>query len=155
MPTSSDSDLPYAADAESSLSHEELNVLKRQFEREGNDVTTQTKFNYAWGLIKSKKKPEQQLGVRLFAEIFQESRERRRECLYYLALGHYKLGEYTRAKEFNNQLLEKEPNNMQGQSLKQLIEDKLSKEGFVGVAIAVVAIAVGTAFFALIKPRGK
>lgn len=60
-------------------------------------------------------------------EIFQESPERRRECLYYLALGHYKLGEYTKARNFNNQLLEKEPSNMQALSLNELIENQLSK----------------------------
>lgn len=44
----------------------------------------QTKFNYAWGLIKSNKREEQQDGVRLLSEIFRASPERRRECLYYL-----------------------------------------------------------------------
>ncbi|CAG8499183.1 3401_t:CDS:2, partial [Acaulospora colombiana] len=121
------SDLPYAADAELPVSVEELGVLKRQFEIEGAEVTTQTKFNYAWGLIKSKRKPDQKYGVQLLAEIFQDSPERRRECLYYLALGHFKLGEYTNAKQFNNQLLEREPTNLQAQSLKKLIEDKLNR----------------------------
>ncbi|KAJ2365837.1 mitochondrial membrane protein, partial [Coemansia sp. RSA 2607] len=57
--------LPYAADAEQSLSPEELLVLRRQYEREGPQVRVQTKFNYAWGLIKSTKKAEQQMGVYL------------------------------------------------------------------------------------------
>ncbi|CAG8520692.1 11686_t:CDS:2, partial [Cetraspora pellucida] len=139
-------DLPYAADAEAPLSSEELNVLRRQYEREEGDVTTQTKFNYAWGLIKSRKKNEQQLGVRLLAEIFRESPERRRECLYYLALGHFKLGEYTHARYYNSELLQREPNNLQAKSLKNLIEDKLNKEGLVGAMImsgVVGAIAIG------------
>jgi hypothetical protein len=29
------------------------------------DATTQTKFNYAWGLIKSKRAADQQFGVQL------------------------------------------------------------------------------------------
>ncbi|CAG8440974.1 4293_t:CDS:2 [Dentiscutata heterogama] len=146
-------DLPYAVDAESPLTIEELSVLRRQFEKEvrEDDVTTQTKFNYAWGLIKSRRKNEQQLGVRLLAEIFRESPERRRECLYYLALGHFKLGEYTHARDYNDQLLQREPNNLQAQNLKKLIEDKLNREGLVGAMImsgVVGAIAIGGLYIA-------
>ncbi|CAG8499119.1 30324_t:CDS:2 [Gigaspora margarita] len=147
-------DLPYAADAESPLTIEELSVLRRQFEKEvkEDDVTTQTKFNYAWGLIKSRRKNEQQLGVRLLAE-------RRRECLYYLALGHFKLGEYTHARDYNDQLLQREPNNLQAQSLKKLIEDKLNREGLMGAMImsgVVGAIAIGGLYIAsLFKDKRK
>lgn len=40
-------------------------MLRKQYEAEGQFVGVQTKFNYAWGLIKSDKRTEQQLGVRL------------------------------------------------------------------------------------------
>lgn len=108
----------------------------------------QTKFNYAWGLIKSNHRGEQQLGVQLLSDIWKTAPERRRECLYYLALGNYKLGNYAEARRYNDKLLEKEPGNLQGGSLQQLIDDKVSKEGMVGMAIlggaAVVAGVVGT-----------
>jgi len=68
-------------------------------------------------------------------EIFREAPERRRECLYYLALGNYKLGNYAEARRYNDLLLEKEDQNMQAQSLRGLIEDKVSREGMIGVAI--------------------
>lgn len=118
----------------------------------------QTKFNYAWvcapplqntivyvisgtylhsaqGLIKSNSRPDQQEGVRLLSEIFRNSRERRRECLYYLALGNYKLGNYAEARRYNELLLELEPANLQAGSLKGLIDEKVAKEGLVGAAI--------------------
>lgn len=89
--------------------------------------------------------------MRLLSEIFRASPERRRECLYYLALGNYKLGNYQEAKRYNESLLEIEPTNMQSQSLNQLIEDKVQKEGLVGVAIvgglAVAAGVVGGLLF--------
>ncbi|KPI34659.1 Mitochondria fission 1 protein [Cyphellophora attinorum] len=118
--------LPYAADAESPLKPAEL----------------QTKFNYAWGLIKSHKREEQQLGVQLLSDIFKTTPERRRECLYYLALGNYKLGNYAEARRYNDLLLEKEPGNLQASSLRQLIDDKVSKEGLMGMAIVGGAVAV-------------
>ncbi|KIV89155.1 mitochondria fission 1 protein [Exophiala mesophila] len=141
------SNLPYAADAESALKPAELQVLRAQYEKEGEYVGVQTKFNYAWGLIKSNQRSEQQLGVQLLSDIFKTTPERRRECLYYLALGNYKLGNYAEARRYNELLMEKEPGNLQASSLQQLIDDKVSREGLMGVAIvggaAVVAGIVG------------
>lgn len=59
--------LPYAADAELSLSPAELSVLAAQYEKElsTGHVTTQTKFNYAWGLVKSRNRDEMSRGVGL------------------------------------------------------------------------------------------
>lgn len=157
--------MPDAADVESPLKPEELQVLRAQYEKEGEYVGLQTKFNYAWvrlppsaiepthltclqGLIKSNARGEQQEGVRLLSEIFRNSRERRRECLYYLALGNYKLGNYAEARRYNELLLELEPANLQAGSLKELIDDKVTREGLMGAAvvggIAVAAGLVGT-----------
>ena len=96
------------------------------------------------GLIKSNQRSEQQLGVQLLSDIFKTTPERRRECLYYLALGNYKLGNYAEARRYNDLLLEKEPGNLQAGSLRQLIDDKVSKEGLMGIAIVGgVAVAAG------------
>ncbi|KAI9867475.1 MAG: mitochondrial membrane protein [Trichoglossum hirsutum] len=150
------SNLPYAADAESPLKPDELKVLRSQFEKEGEYVSVQTKFNYAWGLIKSSLRQDQQTGVRLLSEIFRSSPERRRECLYYLALGNYKLGNYAEARRYNDQLLDKEPANLQASSLKDLIDDKVAKEGLMGVAIiSGVAIAAGVVGGMLFRGVGR
>ncbi|KAF3072460.1 Mitochondria fission 1 protein [Trichoderma lentiforme] len=163
-----------ALDAETPLNPSELSVLRAQFEKEGEMVGVQTKFNYAWvrnsllpfkqnsppnkgmknsqeatfpnkqGLVKSNNRNDQQLGVRLLSDIFRVSPERRRECLYYLALGNYKLGNYGEARRYNDLLLEKEPANLQATDLRQLIDDKVAKEGLLGVAIVSgIGIAAG------------
>ena len=129
-------------------------------------VGVQTKFNYAWvcrtplqapisstlhtntyttqGLVKSNNRNDQQLGVRLLSDIFRLSPERRRECLYYLALGSYKLGNYGEARRYNDLLIDKEPANLQASDLRQLIDNKVAKEGLMGVAIlSGVGIAAG------------
>jgi hypothetical protein len=56
-----------AADAESPLKESELQVLRSQFfkEQEAGHITVQTKFNYAWGLIKAEKHDNQVEGVKL------------------------------------------------------------------------------------------
>lgn len=90
MPT----ELPYAADAEVSLSYDELEVrgfrwylglylvtdsssflakvLRTQYSKEQaqGHVTIQTKFNYAWGLVKSPLREHQVEGVRILQGTF-------------------------------------------------------------------------------------
>lgn len=124
-------------------------VLRKQYVREGEYATIQTKFNYAWGLIKSKRSMDIENGVRLLTgllafqnfiqqdtfefnellhvEIYQSAPERRRECLYYLALGHYKMSNFIEAKKFNQQLLMHEPKNSQAIELNKLIDEKVSR----------------------------
>ncbi|PAV19921.1 mitochondrial fission 1 [Pyrrhoderma noxium] len=143
-------EVPYAADAEQPLTFDELEILQNQFkkEREAGHVTVQAKFNYAWGLVKSPKHEHQVEGVRLLQEIYREEPPRRRECLYYLALGQYKMGNYEEAKRFNALLLEKEPNNLQALSLAELVEKKMTREGYIGLGLAAGAAALGTLLLA-------
>ncbi|KAJ7355403.1 hypothetical protein DFH08DRAFT_689728 [Mycena albidolilacea] len=140
------SDLPYAADAEVSLSYDELEVLRLQYQKElaQGYVTVQTKFNYAWGLVKAPIRDHQVEGVRLLQELYRAEPTRRRECLYYLALGHFKMGNFEEAKKFNALLMEKEPSNMQAISLAQLIDKGVAREGYIGMALVGGAAAIGT-----------
>ncbi|KAG8744193.1 mitochondrial membrane protein [Ceratobasidium sp. 414] len=154
-------DLPYAADAEVSLSPDELAVLRIQYEKEANQghVSVQTKFNYAWGLVKSPRKDHQvcggltEYGTR--AEIYRAEPARRRECLYYLALGHYKMGNLEDARKFNALLLNKEPTNLQAQSLAQLIDKSTARDGYIGMGIAGGAAVLGAFLLAGLVRRNR
>ncbi|KAI8377629.1 uncharacterized protein BYT42DRAFT_497595 [Radiomyces spectabilis] len=145
---------PMAKEANEPLQEEELEVLRKQFEREEPNVCIQTKFNYAWGLVKSDRKVDIQYGIILLSEIYTDAPERRRECLYYLALGHYKLSDYREAKELNYQLLKLEPKNHQAIDLDQLIDQKLSRDGMIGLAIVSGMVAVGAAVVTALLRRG-
>ncbi|PHH64623.1 hypothetical protein CDD81_4234 [Ophiocordyceps australis] len=137
-------ELPYAIDAETPLSPSELDVLRAQYKKEGDLVGVQTKFNYAWGLVKSNNRSDQQLGVHHLSDIFRASPERRRECLYYLALGHYKLCNFGEARRYNDLLLDYEPANLQAADLRQLIDARVAREGLMGVAIlSGIGVAAG------------
>lgn len=93
----------------------------------------------------------------MLSEIFRNAPERRRECLYYLALGNYKLGSYGEARRYNELLLDLEPANLQAASLKGLIDDRVAKEGLMGVAIvggaAVAAGVIGSLIFRSARRR--
>lgn len=151
-------ELPYAAEAQMNISFDELDVLRRQYRKEvaaQGHATTQTRFTYAWGLVKSPQKAEQQEGVTLLRSVYQDDPARRRECLYYLALGHYKMGQYDEARRFNALLLEKEPNNLQAKSLDVLIEKGINQEGYIGMAIAGGAVALGALLIAGALKRSR
>ncbi|EIM22799.1 mitochondria fission 1 protein [Wallemia mellicola] len=141
----SSSDLPFAVDVNTPLSASELEVLRSQYDKEiqAGHLSVQTSFNLAWGLVKSKKKEEVLEGVSILSDIYKQEPFRRRECLYYLALGYYKVSNYQDAKKFNDLLLSKEPNNLQARSLNQLIDRAWAKEGYIGLAIGGGAVTLG------------
>lgn len=144
--SSSNEKLPYAADISLGLSPEELAVLRQQYQNEQAKgwISTQTKFNLAWGLVKGNARQGQvSEGIVILMDVYRTDATRRRECLYYLSLGHYKLGNYSEAKRFNDLLLEKEPHNLQAKSLSQLIDKAVTKEGYVGLSLVGGAAVVG------------
>ncbi|CEI94356.1 hypothetical protein RMCBS344292_08568 [Rhizopus microsporus] len=129
---------PSVQDADIALSPAELEVLRRQYIKEGEYATIQTKFNYAWGLIRSTKPDHIELGIKLLT-----------------AIGNYKISNYSEARRFNDQLLKLEPRNEQAASLKKLIDDKVSTEGVIGLAIVSGVVAVGAALIAAVVKRSK
>jgi len=137
-------DLPYAAEAEISLSFDELEVLRTQYykEIEQGHVTTQSKFNYGWGLVKCSNPEMQTEGVKLLQEIYSASPSHRRECTYYIAVGYYKLRNYEYARKFNDLLLSVEPENMQAQSLRTLIERAVTRDGYIGMGLLAGGVAL-------------
>jgi mitochondrial fission 1 protein len=98
---------------------------------------------------------ESELGL-IKTEIYSASPSHRRECTYYIAVGYYKLRNYSHARKFNGEylslppfsscswlarsmganekdlLLSVEPDNMQAQSLRTLIEQSVTRDGYIG-----------------------
>ncbi|CAG62873.1 FIS1 [Nakaseomyces glabratus] len=140
--------LPTLQDAYEPLMAAQIDILREQVVAEGGDkASVQSRFNYAWGLIKSESVDDQRLGVKILTDIYKESYQRRRECLYYLTVGCYKLKEYSMAKRYVDTLHEAEPNNKQVIALKEMVEDKIQTETIKGLAMVTGAI-VGIASIA-------
>ncbi|CAL9734320.1 mitochondrial fission 1 protein [Monosporozyma servazzii] len=134
--------LPTLDDASDALLPQQLEVLHQQVVNEGgDDATIQSRFNYAWGLIKSPEVNDERLGIKILTDIYKESPNRRRECLYYLTIGCYKVNEFTMAKRYVDTLYEHEPNNKQVQMLKRMVEDKIQRETIKGIAIGAGVVA--------------
>ncbi|CAK7892180.1 mitochondrial fission 1 protein [[Candida] anglica] len=145
---------PALEEAQSSLSPQQLEILRRQVESEKPDPTPQSLFNYAWGLVKSSDSILQKKGLDIFARLYRDVPSMRRECLYYLALGSYKSGEYSNARRYAETLVQNEPDNAQAKALRQSIEDKVTQEGLIGLGIAGGVLALGVGLLgALIRKK--
>lgn len=119
----------------SPLSEQQLAILERQVESEKPEPSVQSQFNYAWGLLKSDDEDDNKQGINILTDIFKNIPARRRECLYYLTIGCFKIGEYEDAKRYVEALLIHEPDNHQAIQLKMAIENKISKGMFVLISL--------------------
>lgn len=147
--------LPTLQDSFEPLLPQQVEILRQQFLSEGGETASiQSRFNYAWGLIKSTDADDERLGIKLLTDIYKESPQRRRECLYYLTIGCYKVGEYSMAKRYVDTLLEHEPANQQIKALQSMVEDKIQRETIKGVAVATGLVASAAAVAAFFF-RGK
>ncbi|ORX92337.1 mitochondrial fission 1 protein [Basidiobolus meristosporus CBS 931.73] len=137
--------LPTIQDAQLPLTSAELNILRRQYDKDQEKPSLQTRFNLAWGLLRSKRKADQKEAIGLFTEMYNHEEERRLECLYYLALGYYKLGNYLEARGFCQHLLEYVPENEQVLALQASINNQVTREGVVGIGIVGAVVVIGVA----------
>ncbi|KAH3902745.1 probable Mitochondria fission 1 protein [Saccharomycodes ludwigii] len=141
--------LPTLEDAYGELPPAQLEILRQQVLSEGGDIASiQSRFNYAWGLIKSNDVDNQRLGVKLLSDVYKEAPKRRRECLYYLTIGCYKMGEYTMAKRYIDALAERESShNTQVFALKKMVESKIASQSLKGLAL--VSVVIGAAAYGI------
>lgn len=108
-------------------------------------VSRETKFEYAWCLIRSKYTDDIRKGIVLLEELVQKAtKDDSRDFLFYLAVAYYRLKEYERALKYIRTLLKNEPGNKQALELEKLIDKALKKDGLVGMAI-VGGIGLGVA----------
>lgn len=118
-------------------------------------MSVQSRFNYAWGLIKSDVVHDQRLGVKILTDVYKDSPQRRRECLYYLAIGTFKLGDYADARRYVESLIAHEPENHQALALQQMINDKIAKDGLIGIALVSGLVAAGATALSLFLRNSK
>ncbi|XP_037539683.1 mitochondrial fission 1 protein [Nematolebias whitei] len=126
---------------------EDLLKFEKKYNNEllKGSVSKETKFEYAWCLIRSKYSDDIKKGIGLLEELVQKaSKDDSRDFLFYLAVANYRLKEYEKALKYIRTLLRNEPGNKQALELEKLIEKALKKDGLVGMAI-VGGIGLGVA----------
>eukprot|EP00794_Sanderia_malayensis_P012885 gene12885-14211_t len=101
-------------------------------------ASTDTQFQYAYCLVRSKYKDDIRKGIDLFNDLCMRGCDQR-DFLFYLGFAHYKLKEYSVALKFVQRILTIEPNNRQAEQLQDLIDKDMKKDGLFGIAMVGVA----------------
>ncbi|CAH2072906.1 unnamed protein product [Thlaspi arvense] len=110
----------------------------------------------SWALVHSKTPADIQRGIAMLeASVVSDSSPMKlREKLYLLAVGYYRSGDYSRSRDYIERCLEVEPEWRQAQTLKTAIEDRIVKDGVIGVGIAVTAVGIVAGIAAALVRRG-
>ncbi|WZZ22525.1 hypothetical protein YC2023_123912 [Brassica napus] len=110
----------------------------------------------SWALVHSKMPPDIQRGIAMLegSVVSDTSPMTLREKLYLLAIGYYRSGDFSRSRESIERCLEVEPEWRQAQTLKTAIEDRIVKDGVIGVGIAVTAVGIVAGIAAALVRRG-
>ncbi|KAL3838056.1 hypothetical protein ACJIZ3_022647 [Penstemon smallii] len=66
----------------------------------------------------------------------------KREKLYLLSVGYYRSGDYSRSRQLLDQCLEIVPDWRQALSLKKTVEDRITKDGVIGIGITATAVGL-------------
>ncbi|KAL3806604.1 hypothetical protein ACJIZ3_000566 [Penstemon smallii] len=64
----------------------------------------------------------------------------KREMMYLLSIGYYRSGDYSMSRQLLDQCLEIVPDWRQALSLKKTVEDRITKDGVIGIGITATAV---------------
>ncbi|KAJ4845982.1 Mitochondrial fission 1 protein A [Turnera subulata] len=120
-----------------------------------DDLKKECIMRLSWALVHSRQPEDVNRGIAMLAASLDNTTSplKRREKLYLLGVGYYRNGDYSRSRELVEQCLEIEPDWRQAQSLKKAIEDKIKKDGVIGIGIAASAIGLFAAGIAAAVAR--
>ncbi|XP_019155477.1 PREDICTED: mitochondrial fission 1 protein A-like isoform X2 [Ipomoea nil] len=98
----------------------------------------------SWALVHSKRPEDVQRGIAMLEASLGviSSPLQQRERLYLLGVGYYRSGDYPRSRQIAERCLEIAPDWRQALTLKKAIEDKITKDGVIGIGIAATAVGL-------------
>ncbi|KAF3454297.1 hypothetical protein FNV43_RR04744 [Rhamnella rubrinervis] len=99
----------------------------------------------SWALVHSRHPEDVQRGIAMLEVSVANNNSKPlqlRENLYLLAVGYYRSADYTRSREVVEQCLTIAPDWRQAQTLKKTIEDRITRDGVIGIGIAATAVGL-------------
>ncbi|XP_047950918.1 mitochondrial fission 1 protein A-like [Salvia hispanica] len=98
----------------------------------------------SWALVHSRQPEDVQRGIAMLEASLTNTGSplQKREKLYLLAVGHYRGGDYSRSRHFLEQCFSIAPDWKQALSLKKNVEERITKDGVIGMGIAATAVSL-------------
>ncbi|KAI9120399.1 hypothetical protein K1719_007432 [Acacia pycnantha] len=98
----------------------------------------------SWALVHSRQPEDVQRGIAMLETSlgYDTSPLHQRERLYLLAVGYYRSSDYSKCRMLLDQCLEIAPDWRQALSLKKFVEDRIAKDGIIGIGITTAAVGL-------------
>eukprot|EP00249_Psilotum_nudum_P007948 c20933_g1_i1 orf=255-743(+) len=111
----------------------------------------------SWALVHSHQPADVQRGISMLEASLASmgGALQQKEILYLLAVGHFRAGDYSRARRYVDQALELSPDFRQATNLQKMIEDKIAKDGVIGIGLAAAAVGIVAGGIAAAVARRK
>lgn len=112
-----------------------------------DELKSESIMRLSWALVHSRQAEDVQRGIAMLEASLANTGSplQKREKLYLLAVGYYRSGDYTRCRQLLDKCLEIAPDWRQAITLKKTVEDRIAKDGVIGIGITatVVGLVVG------------
>ncbi|XP_022764178.1 mitochondrial fission 1 protein A-like [Durio zibethinus] len=111
---------------------------------DSEELKSESIMRLSWALVHSRQAEDTQRGIAMLeASLANSSSElQQREKLYLLAVGYYRTGEYSRSRQLVERCLEIAPDWRQALALKKAVEDRIAKDGMIGIGITATAVGL-------------
>ncbi|XP_051150343.1 mitochondrial fission 1 protein A-like [Andrographis paniculata] len=111
---------------------------------ESDDRKNESIMRLSWALVHSKQPEHVQRGIAMLEASLTNANSplQKREKLYLLAVGYYRTGDYSRSMKLLEECLEIAPDWRQAISLQKLVEDRVTKDGVIGIGITATAVGL-------------
>ncbi|KAI4305942.1 hypothetical protein L6164_029267 [Bauhinia variegata] len=98
----------------------------------------------SWALVHSRQPEDVQRGIAMLEASLPGTSKpiQQREKLYLLAIGYYRSGDYSRSRDLVERCLMIAPDWRQAVTLRKTIEDRITKDGVIGIGIAATAVGL-------------
>ncbi|KAH7844291.1 hypothetical protein Vadar_026524 [Vaccinium darrowii] len=109
-----------------------------------DEVKSESIMRLSWALIHSRQPEDVQRGIAMLEASLANGSSplQQREKLYLLAVGYYRSGEYRRSRQLAEKCLEIAPDWRQALTLKKTVEDRIAKDGVIGIGITATAVGL-------------
>ncbi|XP_004491260.1 mitochondrial fission 1 protein A-like [Cicer arietinum] len=122
----------------------EREVAEAEKQSSSDDSMQESLLRLSWALVHSKQPQDVQRGIAMLQSSLPSTIDplQQREKLYLLAVGYYRSGDYSRSRDLVEKCLEIAPDWRQATTLKTAIEERITKDGVIGLGIAATAVGL-------------